>query len=154
MSTETGKRCPDCGQVQTIGAVRVKGVYTISYDGHDYQVPPLSLKGLRWAREKKIWKRIEDLQKEDNATLLHNDEWAELIAQLAHEALRRNYPDITMDQIEDLVDLGNVTPLLVAVRGISMQQAEQAMKHFQEQHGGSPAAANGDASGKNAVPAV
>lgn len=73
-----------------------------------YVVPPLSLGAV-----KKVAKRIEGFAK------LSVEEQMDLTAEIALLALRRNYPEITREQIEDLLDLRNMETVFKAVVDVS-----------------------------------
>ena len=43
----------------------------------------------------------------------------ELVSVLAYCSLKRNYPDITQDMVDDIIDYGNLIPVWEAVMNIS-----------------------------------
>lgn len=43
----------------------------------------------------------------------------ELVSVLAYCSLKRNYPDITQEQVDDIIDYGNLIPVWEAVMNIS-----------------------------------
>lgn len=59
----------------------------------------------------------------------------ELVAKLAHCSLRRNYPDITLDEVEDMVDYSNLFELWETLLNISglVAQAGNMARRVQEQ---------------------
>lgn len=73
-----------------------------------YVVPPLSLGAV-----KKVAKRIE------NFAGLDVDAQMELTGEIAHLALKRNYPDITRERVDDLIDLRNMEQVFQAVVQVS-----------------------------------
>lgn len=59
----------------------------------------------------------------------------ELVAKLAHASLRRNYPSITLEDVEDMIDYGNffdVWENLLNVTGL-VAQAGNMVRRVQEQ---------------------
>ena len=117
---KTGHRCPECKHVVTNGEIPVPGVTTLTYDGRKFQVPALNVRGLRWAREEQIFTKIAALEKLPPEERMVNDEWLELTARVVHTALRRNYPDLQLEEVEDMLDLSNATMLILACRGIRL----------------------------------
>ena len=74
--------------------------------GADYEVPPLTLGQLKRLRPK-----LKDLESGD-ADLV-SDALCEIVA----TALQRNYPSTTVEQVADLLDLGNREAVMSAVLG-------------------------------------
>ena len=87
---------------------RFKGI-EFDLGGTCYVVPPLSMGDLEYMQDK--------LATFEQFSL--NAESAKVIIDVAHRALRRNYPEITVDELRDLVDLGNAMELFQAVMDIS-----------------------------------
>lgn len=59
----------------------------------------------------------------------------ELVAKLAHASLARNYPDITLEAVEDVIDYDNlfgVWEILLNISGL-VAQAGNMMRRVQEQ---------------------
>jgi len=75
--------------------------------GREFIVPPINLKRL-----KNLLPLIESLTKETD-TLKQMDG----TSQILHAALSRNYPEITLDEVEEMIDLGNFMSVLKAVLG-------------------------------------
>lgn len=46
------------------------------------------------------------------------------IAQLAHASLSRNYPNMSLAEVEELVDMGNMIPILDAITSITTLVAQ------------------------------
>ena len=82
---------------------------TINMGGKDWIVPPLNLKGVKTLGPK--------LDAMNAATSRY--ELLPIIAEIALAALQRNYPDLTADQVEDLIDMGNSQRVVEAVLGQS-----------------------------------
>lgn len=90
---------------------QIDGV-TIRLGGNDYVVPPLSFKQV-----KKLLPRLQLLAKMDPISA--TPEQRTLVVELVQSALSRNYPEVTMEEVEDMLDLGNMLGVLKAVTGIS-----------------------------------
>jgi hypothetical protein len=59
----------------------------------------------------------------------------ELVAKMAHASLRRNYDDITMAEVEDMIDYGNyfdVWEILLNLSGLAVSAGKMAAR-VQEQ---------------------
>lgn len=86
--------------------------------GADWNVPPLNFKALRRFRE--------ELGTMTPEALVNSGKVVELI----HAALLRNYPDLTFDALEDMLDMGNVmevTEAVLAVSGLVAKQPGEAL---------------------------
>jgi hypothetical protein len=105
---------------------------TIEMGGQEWQVPPLTLGQLR-----RLWPKITDLTSQD--TLLIMDAVCEIVA----AALSRNYPDMTIERVADLIDLENRERVVNAVMGGSGFLAGEA---------GAVSRANGAASTASSPP--
>lgn len=46
-------------------------------------------------------------------------ESVKFVAEVAHAAIRRNYPDVTIEQLKDWIDLGNIGQVFNAVMNVS-----------------------------------
>ena len=74
-------------------------------------VPALNLKQL-----KKYSGALAGLSDLSDSTVL--DRAGDLV-EMIHAALTRNYPEITRDQVEEMIDLRNLLPLTQAIIGVS-----------------------------------
>ena len=74
-----------------------------------YVCPPISVRQYRQHRDK--LHRLAAV-----AGLPSDDELTAIVAVL-HAALSRNYPDLTVEQLEDMIDVGNIAALIRAVTG-------------------------------------
>lgn len=85
----------------------------IEYDfggGRVYTVPPLALGALQ-----RLQKKLEAL-----ATASATDPTSiATVIEAAHAALKRNYPDITEDQVGELVDLGNMHDVIACITDVA-----------------------------------
>ena len=79
----------------------------IKLGGQSYTLPPLSLGQIKRLRPKL------DAMRESPETAI------DTMAEAIHMALSRNYPEMTREQVEDMVDTGNVLPLFRAVVTVS-----------------------------------
>jgi hypothetical protein len=86
---------------------KIKGV-EIELNGEKYTCPPLNLNGVEKMQDK--------LQDFDGLAPFSQ---LPIVAEVAHLALLRNYPDITLDAVKDGIDLGNMIPIMNAVMGVS-----------------------------------
>ena len=88
----------------------IEGV-DINLGGIVYTVPPLSFKQLRILQPK-----LDILQQIGN---MPSDDQLAVVSEIVHMALSRNYPDITLDQVNENLDLGNMKKVLPAILGVS-----------------------------------
>jgi hypothetical protein len=89
----------------------------------EFVVPPLN-----WRRIRKILpilERMKDITAGGGLTI--TEPMLDDAITVIHEALTRNYPEITLDELEDLVDLVNAPTVIMAVMGLSgLLQGEPA----------------------------
>jgi hypothetical protein len=78
---------------------------TMKLGGEDYVLPPLNM-----ARVKKIIPLLEKLQ-----TVKTTMEEIDIVIEVIHLGLSRNYPDITKEDIAELIDLGNAKEVIEAL---------------------------------------
>lgn len=83
----------------------------ITIGGADYIVPPLNLKRFRALKPKLA--ALEAVSADLTV------EQMDVMVECVHAALSRNYPEITPDQIEEMIDLGNMTRIFRAVMSVS-----------------------------------
>ena len=79
----------------------------VAMGGHDWLVPPLTLGELR-----RLMPKVRQLT-EIGAAM--GEEQIAVLVEIVTAALRRNYPDVTPEEVENLLDLGNAAPVLNAV---------------------------------------
>ena len=85
---------------------------TIKLGGRVYVIPSLTMK-----QAKQLWEDIKSLNKgitED--TLLQKYDTA---LKIIHAAMVRNYPKLTVAELEDLIDLNNLKQVIAIVSGVS-----------------------------------
>jgi hypothetical protein len=84
----------------------------------EYTIPPLTLKALR-----KLAPKLKDLAglATDGSNILGAEQLEQLglVSELVHAALLRNYPEMTLDQVEELLDTKNLNRVLGAVLAIA-----------------------------------
>ena len=91
---------------------------SINLGGQDYIIPPLNLKQVRLFTPR--------LTKMDT---LDQDSTIALNVEVIRAALSRNYPDITADQVEEMIDLRNMAPVFQAVMNQSgLEQSAGELK--------------------------
>src|SRR5215472_14064126 len=85
----------------------------ITLGGTEYIVPPLTIKQLRNGA-------LEKIRDSDKALLEGNlfDSFVPRVGVIGL-AFRRNYPEMTDDMLEDLIDMGNINTVWMAVVGMS-----------------------------------
>lgn len=86
--------------------------------GRELVIPPLSLKQVQ-----KLYPTIEALQKESDPL-----KSMEAVSLVVHAALKRNYPEMTLDEVDDMLDLGNFKAVIETVMGVSGFLARGEMK--------------------------
>jgi hypothetical protein len=82
----------------------------IRMGGREFLVPPLNLKTIR-----RLEPKLANLSTVNPSDPSNLDDVVEIV----HAALSRNYPDLGRDEIEDLLDMGNLNEVIVAIMGIS-----------------------------------
>lgn len=100
----------------------VQPVYTgleRTLGGKSYVIPPLSLGQVRRFQGK--------LQEWSGAV---DDKSIEVCVEVIHAAMSRNYPDLTLEAVADLIDLGNMVEMMQAVMDVSglVRKAEEEKK--------------------------
>lgn len=84
--------------------------------GKEWIVPPLTLKQLR--RLSKNMATISALGSAPAPTAL-SDEVIDSVLEVVHSALSRNYPELTLEDLGDMVDMRNMVRVMNAVMGVS-----------------------------------
>jgi hypothetical protein len=85
----------------------------VNVGGRELIIPPLNLRALRKLKEK-----IKLLEKMNTVP---GEEEIDALLDIVTSAVQRNYPEITRDNLEDLVDLANlqeVVPAVLAASGL------------------------------------
>lgn len=96
--------------------VKVKGI-RLPLGGRDWVVPPLNLAALEQLQDRLA--RFSGGLDADSVALVLDATTA---------ALRRNYPDITREQVADMLDVANMATVMEAVMDVSglKRQAQEA----------------------------
>ena len=99
----------------------------IRMSGQDFIVPPLNF------RQLKVFRSLINNISTGKAKNMTEDQTESLI-KVVHAAMTRNYPDITMEEVEELIDLKNMMPVVNAVMNVSglVTSAEKLMAGEQE----------------------
>ena len=95
--------------------VRIKGV-TVELNGVDYVIPPIALGALEQLQERIVAFNgdIQDVKQ------------ISTVIDCAYAAMRRNYPDMTREEVADLIDIGNMNEVFTAVMDVSgLKRKEQ-----------------------------
>lgn len=93
--------------------VKVKGIPK-NLGGTDFVIPPLALGPLE---------QLQDRIAAFDGTL--NKESIAVVIDAAHAALKRNYPDITREDVAELVDVENMIEVFEAVMDVSGLRRKQ-----------------------------
>lgn len=83
----------------------------IRIGGEDYVIPPLNFKQLKALKSKL------DFKTEPGALI--SDEQMDAMIEVIHAAMSRNYPQYTKEQVEEMIDLGNMNAVFSAVMNSS-----------------------------------
>lgn len=76
----------------------------IELGGKTYIVPPLNLAMVEHFQDQLI-----------NYTGGIDPQSVRLVAEVTHAALKRNYPELTLEEVKDVLDLGNMVEVFSAV---------------------------------------
>ena len=88
----------------------IEGI-VIQMGGKEFTVPALSLGQVR--------RLLPKIEKISTVNGLLNAEQMDCIVDVVHAAVIRNYPALTKEEVEDLIDLGNAAVIIKAVMGQS-----------------------------------
>jgi hypothetical protein len=92
--------------------------------GEEYILPPINLAALK--RLKAQFKCLETL----SPTMGPGDwtdEQVDAMITVIHSALSRNYPEITVEQLAEIIDMGSIQKVFPALAGVSgLEQGEAA----------------------------
>lgn len=79
-----------------------------------YVIPPMNLRLLKKYGGELA--KMSSLKDTDNQTKF--DAMAAVVP-IVHECVKRNYPDVTLEMMEDMIDLANFRPIIEAIMGLS-----------------------------------
>ena len=102
--------CGNAPRQAAPGGELIEGI-EISMGGRKLVVPPLNLKQIR-----KYSQVLMELQNLDESNVLAR---AAALGAVIHAAISRNYPEITLAQVEDMLDLSNLLPAVQALMRVS-----------------------------------
>jgi hypothetical protein len=77
----------------------------ITIGGTEYVIPPLS------------FRQLKTMSTEIKSLAVKGPDNTEIMLRVIQAALSRNYPEMTLEQIEEIVDLGNILEITQAVMG-------------------------------------
>lgn len=77
----------------------------------EYRIPPLGFGAIQ-----ELQSRLGALQ---GMTAMPTPEQVAIVAEVVQMAMRRNYPDITVEKVADMIDLGNFREVFEAVLNMS-----------------------------------
>jgi hypothetical protein len=92
---------------------------------HEYVLPSLSVK-----QAKKLWPQIIKIN--EGITTENLPERYDIIVETIHAALSRNYPDLKIEDLQDVVDMGNIRYLQLAIMGQSGMDMPEGLKPVAE----------------------
>ncbi len=93
-----------------MSTVKIPGVL-LQIGGRHFVVPPLNFRSLRQIQPK--------LSSLTSGGAVPDVEQLDSINEIVHLALSRNYPELTREELEDLIDLDNLRDLIGAIMGVS-----------------------------------
>jgi hypothetical protein len=82
---------------------------SVKLGGREFIVPPLNFKPLR-----RFLPIVQNLQNESDPIKL-----MDIYVDILHAAIRRNYPEMTRDDLEELLDFSNAPKVFQAIMGAS-----------------------------------
>lgn len=88
---------------------RLPGI-AVELDGREYVIPPVSIGALMQVQSK-----LESI----SAGNIMSAENMDTIITVAHAAIRRNYPEVTREQLLEMIDIGNLKDVFNAVVDVS-----------------------------------
>jgi hypothetical protein len=95
---------------------------TIILNGESYIMPPLTLG--QWVRLADMRKKMDTGSDPNNPM---SQEWIDANCALIHAALSRNYPDLRVEDLPDMIDLGNLTEIRDAMFALNKLKAAAAV---------------------------
>lgn len=95
--------------VQKVQPKRDNGGTWVRLGDKEYLAPPLNFKTL-----KEMLPIIGSLPRELNGQLPSEDQIT-AVARVVHASLRRNYPELTLDEIEEEMNMDNFLPIMTGI---------------------------------------
>lgn len=88
---------------------RIPGI-PVLLDGREYVIPPITLGALM---------QVQDKLERISSSNLMAPENVDTIVTVAHASIRRNYPEVTREQLLEMIDVGNLKEVFDAVIDVS-----------------------------------
>lgn len=108
----------DSNTPKVIKPTKNRGGRWVVIGGEQYLVPALAFRAVIDLQDK-----VETLREIQGRP---TPEQMSVVEEIVHSALKRNYPDITQDDVGDMIDLGNWQHLLGAVLSIGGFEKREA----------------------------
>lgn len=80
----------------------------VEMGGTEYTIPPLNFSAI-----KKLSSKLATLK--DMGEGLPDDEQIDTMIEIIHLAVKRNYPDVTVDEVADMLDMSNAMQAVGAI---------------------------------------
>jgi len=88
-----------------------RGGEWVEMSGKEYKIPPLNFKALREVQGKVT--QIGAIKG------VPTPEQMDIVVDVVYMAMRRNYPDMKRETVEDILDVGNMMPVFAAVMRVA-----------------------------------
>jgi hypothetical protein len=107
----------------------------INLGGKDYTLPPLNFAGLR-----KLGPKIQEVGGAYlSGNLFMDVDKVGVVAEIVLAALQRNYPDLTLEEVENFLDFANVKEVFPALMGVSGLEFKEGHPEGEPAPGEAPA---------------
>lgn len=93
-----------------------RGGRWIVLGAEEYQIPPLSFRSIQELKD--------DVEMLSSVVGVPTPEQRAAVARIIHASIARNYPELTLDNVEDMLDIGNMQTVLEAVMNVSGMTAK------------------------------
>ena len=93
----------------------------VNLRGADYTLAPLSLFQMKEGRGADLAIVRDAINERDDAKVF-SEESIEALARVAQASMKMSHPEITVEDVERLIDMGSFLAVYAAVRGISLPQ--------------------------------
>jgi len=87
--------------------------FSLQVGGQEYIIPPLNFSAI------KRFQKNGTFEIANGASGSLDAEKTDAMIDLIHAAMTRNYPDMTREEVEDVLDMGNMATIINAVMGRS-----------------------------------
>lgn len=88
-----------------------RGGVWVRFGDEEFKVPALGLLGVQ--------ELIEDIPKLQGITGVPTREQMNMVAVITQKAMRRNYPNLSVDDVSDMLDMSNFADVLNSVMSVS-----------------------------------